>query len=178
MNAARSKPGIALIGYRGCGKSAVAAALAELRGCTWVDTDELIVARAGRSIAEIFKAEGEPRFRVCEAEVIADIAQQPPGVIAVGGGAVLDRSNVESLQAGATLVCLTAPAEVLWQRIRDDEASPTQRPALTNSSGLEEVRRVLAERTALYAQAADLVIDTTNLSPQQVEAEIVRQLGL
>ena len=178
MNATRSKPGIALIGYRGCGKSAVAVALAERLGCTRVDTDELVGARAGHSIADIFEAEGEPRFRAYEVEVIAEIAQQPPGVIAVGGGAVLNGRNVESLQAVATLVWLTAPAEVLWQRIRADEASSANRPALTDSPGLEEVRRVLAKRTALYAQSADLVIDTTDLSPQQVAAEIVHQLGL
>ena len=177
MNTARSKPGIALIGYRGCGKTVVAAALAEQLQRTWVDTDKIIVARSGRSIAEIFKAEGEPRFRAYEAEVIAEITRQPPGVIALGGGAVLDPANVERLRKVATLVWLTAPAEVLWQRIKADEASAAQRPALTNAPGLEEVRRVLAKRAPLYQQAADLVIDTTARTPPQIAAEIVRRLA-
>jgi len=156
----------------------VAEVLAELLGCTWVDTDELIVSRVGCSIAEIFETEGQARFRTYEAEVIAEITRQPPRIIAAGGGAVLDSRNVELLQAVATVVGLTAPAEVLWQRVCADEASPAQRPALTDSPGLEEVRRVLAERTALYKQAAGLVVDTTDLSPPQVAAQIVRQLGL
>ena len=177
MSRGPAKSSIALIGYRGSGKSAVAAALAELRGCTWVDTDGLIVKRVGLSIAAIFEQEGEPRFRTYEAEVMAELTREPPGVIAAGGGAVLDPRNVERLRAVATIVWLTAPPEVLWQRISADERSPGQRPPLTDAHGLDEVRRVLAERTPLYQQAAELVIDTTDQTPPQLAAEIVRRLG-
>jgi len=165
------RPSIALIGYRGCGKTAVGRLLADLLGLPHVDTDAEIVARAGRSIADIFAVEGEARFRDYEAAVITSLAAHP-SVISVGGGAVLDPQNINRLRSLGTVIWLTAPPEELWARISADLTSSCSRPPLTTLEGVEEVRKVLAARSALYAAAADMVVDTAGKTADAVAREI------
>jgi len=165
---------IALIGLRGCGKTTVGRELARLLGGECVDTDEVIAERAGRSIAEIFASEGEPGFRKRESEAIREVVRTPPAVISVGGGAVLDPRNVDALRSVACVVWLTAPTEVLWERISQDEATAACRPPLTDQPGIDEVRRLLAERTPFYQRAADLQIETVDRSAPEIAEEIVR----
>ncbi|MCP4250282.1 MAG: shikimate kinase, partial [bacterium] len=100
---------IVLIGYRGAGKSAVGRLLAEQVAWTFVDTDAVIEIETGRSIADIFAAEGEPAFRKREYDVIARITQQRHQIIAAGGGAILDQRNVDRLRASGLVIWLTAP---------------------------------------------------------------------
>jgi len=85
-------------------------------------------------------------------------------------------SNVELLQSAAVLVWLTAPAEVLWQRIFADPATPDSRPALTDVGGLAEVREILQDRTPRYAAAADLVVDTAGKPVNNIAREIAAAL--
>ena len=167
---------IALIGPRGCGKTTVGRILARLLGGECVDTDELVAERAGRSIAEIFAAEGEACFRRRESEAIREIVQATPAVISVGGGAMLDQQNLDALRAVAILVWLTAPAEVLYQRISTDPATANSRPPLTDQSGVEEVRRLLAERSPLYQRASDFQIETFDREPRIIAEDIVRRI--
>lgn len=168
---------IALIGLRGCGKTTVGRELARLLDGECVDSDDLVTKRAGRSIAEIFAIEGEAGFRRRESETILEVVQQPPAVISVGGGAVLHQENVKKLRAIATLVWLTAPAETLHQRISTDPTTHQLRPPLTALSGIEEVRKLLVERTPYYSQVADFQIDTVGREPKVIAEEIVRLLG-
>jgi len=167
---------IALIGPRGCGKTTVGRILARLLGGECVDTDELVAGRAGRSIAEIFANEGEADFRRRESKAIREVVQATPAVISVGGGAVLHQQNLDALRAVAILVWLTAPAEVLYQRISTDLATANSRPPLTQQSGVEEVRRLLAERSPNYQRAADLQIETVDRDPREIAEEIVRRV--
>ncbi len=177
-NAATTRPSVALIGYRGCGKSAVGRELAALLGIRFVDTDELIVHQAGQSIAAIFEKEGEDGFRRRERETVKQLAQDPrPGVISVGGGAVLDQNNVRTLGIAASLVWLNAPAEVLWQRIDADPDTTDMRPPLTDKTGIDEVRFLLAQRLPYYRRAADLVIDAAGGNPRTIADEIAKLLG-
>ena len=176
-NPDHEKLSIALIGLRGCGKSTVGRELADLLDGDCVDTDELIVDQAGRSIAAIFAEEGEPGFRRRERKAVQQVVANPPPVIAVGGGAVVDESNVRLLKRVATLVWLTAPSGVLWQRIASDEASQSCRPSLTDRADPEEVEHLLAERSPLYERAADLVISTTQSTPRAVAEAIAGQLN-
>jgi shikimate kinase len=163
---------VVLIGYRGSGKTTVGPLLAERLGWTFVDTDDLIASDAGTSIADIFAAEGEAGFRKREARAIARAGQGKQQVIAVGGGAVTDADNAEQLRSAGTVVWLTAPPEVLWERIKQDEQTASARPDLTTVGGLEEVRTVLAEREAAYEAAADVRIDTAERSPDDVAAAL------
>ena len=176
--AAHQKPSLALIGLRGSGKSTVGRQLASLLGMRFVDTDELIVQRAGRSIAEIFKEHGEAGFRHLEAEIVEELASDPQAVISVGGGALLDQENVRALKRVATLVWLTAPADVLWRRIEADQTSARSRPPLTEYEGLEEVERLLATRAGLYRAAADLLINATEGTPRDIARTIAAKLDI
>ncbi|UCE58570.1 MAG: shikimate kinase [Phycisphaerales bacterium] len=167
---------IVLIGFRGSGKSVVGRELVKLTGGELIDTDELIAQQAGKSIVELFDREGERAFRRREEGAVRRAAMQSPSVISVGGGAVLSRRNVELLRSIGYLVWLTAPAEVLWQRINSDPSSDNARPPLTNLSGVEEVQQLLTQRTPHYAGTAHLTVDTTSGTPSEMAAEIVMKL--
>ncbi|MCC7291034.1 MAG: type I 3-dehydroquinate dehydratase [Phycisphaerales bacterium] len=171
-NRASLKRSIALIGYRGSGKTTVARHLARLLGVAHVDTDEMIVARAGRTIREIFEQEGEPSFRRIEREVIAALPGRPPCVISVGGGAIEDPENGACLKRLAEIIWLTASPETLHRRLEEDASSRAGRPALTSRGGLDEVRAVLDRRAPLYQGAADRTIDTTHRTPWEIASEI------
>src|SRR5262245_6117944 len=89
---------IFLIGYRGTGKTRLARLLAERLGRKWIDADDLVEARAGKSIAAIFADEGESHFRDLEAEVVIDLCRQKRTVIGLGGGAVLREDSRRAVQ--------------------------------------------------------------------------------
>lgn len=163
---------IALIGFRGAGKTSVGRVLARLLQGELIDTDELIVKSAGRSIADIFTIEGEGGFRRREGQAVEEAVRRRPPVISVGGGAVLDERNVERLRSTAWLVFLDAPAEVLWSRIQSDPAGRTSRPALTSLPGIEEVRELLKVRRPLYLRIADRAVDASVLSMERLAQQI------
>ena len=159
---------IVLIGYRGVGKTTIGKQLAGRMGMNFVDTDELVMERSGKTIREIFQQSGEALFRDLESAVIDDLAETDNTVIAAGGGVVLRKSNVEKLQANGRIVWLQAPAEVLWQRISADTLTTANRPDLTSTGGLEEILRLLQVRAPLYAAAADVALDVVNMHPDQI----------
>lgn len=164
---------IALIGYRGSGKSSVARRLAERLGWSWCDSDALLEERAGQSIRSIFQQCGEEYFRELEAQLLCELVERTATVLALGGGVVLRPDNRERLRRVAT-VWLTAPAEVLWQRIQQDPSTLTRRPDLTQYGGLDEVRRLLAQRESLYRQCAHCIVDTTTMSIDETARHIAR----
>ncbi len=168
---------LVLIGYRGCGKSAVGAVLAARLGWPLVDSDQRIAAEAGRAIRALFAAEGEDAFRDRETAVLAALAQARGQVLSVGGGAVLRPANRTLLRAAGTCVWLTAPAEELLARIAADPASAEQRPPLTGRAPLDEVRHLLAEREPLYAALADHVIDTSGRAVAAVADAVLRAVA-
>jgi shikimate kinase len=170
---------IALIGYRGSGKTSVGKCLAQRLSLSFVDTDTLIVQRAGRSIREIFEREGETGFRARESQIIREVAAWDRQVIALGGGAVLNPANIEALKAGgrATVVWLQAAPEILHQRIAADGASSATRPNLTAAGGLEEVRKLLALREPLYQAAADRTCDCTHVTVEDAADHVISLLG-
>lgn len=167
-----------LIGYRGSGKTTVAAELATLLGWQWVDADDEIERRAGKSIKEIFAAEGEPAFRDLETDVIADLAKLDGHVIALGGGAVLREENRKAVRESGKVVWLKAAPHVLHQRIAADVSTAERRPNLTAAGGLEEVQRLLAIRDPIYAACADFILEADSASPAELAGEIVRWLQI
>lgn len=156
-----------LIGPRGSGKSSVGRRAARLLGCAFVDTDALIEAR-GRTIAELFTAEGEPGFRAIEREVIRSLDPPAGAVVATGGGAVLDAANREHLAGLGTVIYLHAPVDRLVARIKGEH-----RPPLTDTGPLDEMRRVLALRDPIYRALADAVVDTDTLDLDTAARRVV-----
>lgn len=168
---------ITLIGYRGSGKSSVAAPLAEQRGFDWIDADDEIERSAGKSIAEIFAAEGEPHFRQLEREVMQRLLARDKIVIAAGGGAILNAETRREMQQAGPVIWLKADAAALAQRIDADATTGSRRPALTaSSSQLAEIQSLLAEREPLYRDAATLTIETDAKTISEIVAEIIDAL--
>lgn len=170
--------GLTLIGYRGCGKSTVAALLAPRLGLAWIDADEVLERRAGRSIAALIADRGEAAFRDLEAEVLADLLAGPAAVLATGGGVVLRESNRMLLRdRGRPVVWLRAAADVVRSRLAADPLTAGRRPGLTGSDPLAEVAAALTDREPLYAAVADVSFDTGSMPPEQITARIVEWLG-
>ena len=171
---ARLRVNIYLIGYRGSGKTTVARHLATMLWWNWLDADPHLEQRAGRSIREIFAAEGEAGFRDLESKVVTELSAYSQLVVALGGGAVLREENRKVLKASGKCVWLKATPELLWSRIEADPTTTERRPNLTSQGGVEEVRRLLAERAPLYEQSADLTVETDGRAPFAIATTIAR----
>lgn len=156
MNSSPSSPGhVVLIGMMGVGKSTVGRRVAHQLHRPFLDSDDEVAARAGRSVADIFATDGEAAFRVLEAEVMADLLSSPtPSVIAAAGGSVLDAGTRARLRECGTVVWMRAPVEVLVDRT----SQGTHRPALATDPRATLVR-MEADRDALYREVADLTVD-------------------
>jgi shikimate kinase len=167
---------IVLIGYRGSGKTTVGRRLADRLWQPFVDSDEEIVKRAGKSIKEIFERDGEPAFREIESAVVRDLCAVRDQVISLGGGAVLREENRAAIRAAGAnkVVYLRCDPEVLCQRICADPATTANRPNLTAAGGLEEVKHLLAVREPLYRQTMTAELDVTNLSPVEAVQYVAR----
>ena len=162
-----------LIGYRGSGKTSVGRLVAEHLGWKLIDTDELTERAAGRSIAAIFADSGEAAFREMESDAAERAVGGTRRVISVGGGAVLAQANRDKLRQAGLCIWLTAPAEELHWRLQADPRSASQRPALTDASALEEVRRLLAIREPFYQALAHRVVDTSGRPVPEIAREVV-----
>jgi len=141
-------------------------------GLPFYDTDALIEEQSGRTIREIVAEEGWESFRKDERAVIGKLSAESGCVIALGGGAVLDEANVRCLKADGYFVWLTAGADVIVRRMKDDEKSASQRPALSEAGLYNEVNAVLAERRPRYEAAADLCIDTEALTVSEIAEDV------
>jgi shikimate kinase len=162
-----------LVGMMGAGKSAVGAVLAARLGRPLVDLDRAIERAAGRSIAEIFAAEGEAGFRKREREALEAVAGRS-AVVALGGGAAAQPGVVERLLETGALVYLRARPETLAARVGADEARPLL-AGLDAPDRLAKLRRLLGERERFYLRAP-VVVDTDALDEAGAAAEVLRRL--
>ena len=169
---------IVLVGFMGCGKSTVGRALAGRLGKEWryIDSDIRLAEVAGRDIPTLFREEGEENFRRREAQILMGLGASERLVIATGGGAVLRDGNIPVLRSAGFVVWLTARPDVIVARTERREAD---RPLLANRGGkdlLTHVLTLLGERSPKYQQAAHLVVDTSDRTPDNIAAEIERKV--
>jgi shikimate kinase len=157
----------------GSGKTSVGRALAELLSFHFVDTDELIEARAHKRITRIFEEDGEPAFRTLEAEVVHELAQERDQMISTGGGLPTTQSNLDSLKSHALVVCLWASADKIFERVR----SQTHRPLLNTPDPLARIRELLKERTPYYKQA-DVLVTTEGRPIREVAQQVATQFHM
>lgn len=162
--------GIVLIGYRGVGKTTVGRILADRTGLPFLDTDEMVEERAQCSIAEMFDRGEEPRFRRLEGEVIRDLADGRPRVVATGGGAPLAPGVRGLLPGVGTIFFLDASLGELRRRLEGGS-----RPSLTGAAVTEEIETVLAARLPLYRSLAEHVIETSESTVEEI-ADVIQQL--
>ena len=157
-----------LIGYRGSGKTTVAAALAERLGWPWIDADAELERRAGKiDQADLCRARASRPFATWNRRSSPTWPARDEHVIALGGGAVLREENREAIAGRGKVVWLQASPETLLERINADPTTAERRPNLTGQGGLAEIRELLAERTPLYAACADLTVDAERQSPDR-----------
>jgi len=160
-----------LVGPMGAGKTTVAGLLAEAYGVTVRDTDADVEAADGRSISDIFVESGEAHFRELERAAVADALARHDGVLALGGGAVLDPATRELL-AGHRVVFLRVGLAEAVKRV----GLGTSRPLLLGNVRAR-IKALLDERTPIYESVADIVVDTDQRSPEDVADEIRKELG-
>lgn len=171
MNAPPAPRSLILIGSRGAGKTTVASLLGGLLGLPFVDADGAVEKRAGMAIRELFERRGEAAFRDLESEILAELCQQGPLILATGGGAVLRPGNRDLLRRSGHVVWLKAEPAELWARLCTDELTAQRRPNLAGG-GLEEVEELLNQRRALYAATAHQEVETGGRDSRAIAAEI------
>jgi shikimate kinase len=163
-------PVAVLIGPPGAGKTSVGPLLAERLGTTFRETDADIAAAAGRPVSDIFIEQGEPAFRQLEREAAARALREHEGVLALGSGAVLDPSIQHRLE-GLPVVYLAVSFGTVARRVGLD------RPRVVipgNPRG--RLRALLEERRPLYEQLATVTVETDDLDPDELAAEISARL--
>ena len=159
---------IILIGLMGSGKTTVGKKLADKLNMEFIDTDELIVQKALKSINQIFAEDGEIFFRNLESDVIKEISDQKNLVISTGGGSVIREENINNLKKNGILFYLYAPANELLKRIKND----TERPLIKTENPLETLKNLLEKREKYY-NTADFKINTCEKSFEEIADEII-----
>ena len=161
---------IALIGYRGTGKSIVGQLVAERLQMKCIAMDARIIEKAGMSIPEIVENHGWPAFRDMESEVVRELAGVDNIVIDTGGGVIERSENIDALQANSRIIWLKASVDTIVSRIEGG----TERPSLTGGKSFtEEVAEVLERRIPKYKSAAQYEIDTDQLTPEQIADRVI-----
>lgn len=149
---------IVLVGLMGAGKTTIGRRLAATLNLPFVDADHEIEAAACLTIPEIFERHGEAEFRRGERNVIARLLEGPPHVLATGGGAYMDPQTRALMRERALVIWLKAPLDVLLRRVDRREGT---RPLLKQGDPADVMRRLMAEREPIYAEA-DITVESVN----------------
>jgi shikimate kinase len=163
---------IVLIGMMGAGKSSVGRSLHRRTGMAFLETDEIVASNLGMSIPQIFFTQGEKKFRKTETEALQTICGTKRAVIATGGGIVLRKENVEILKRLGLIVWLDGDQETLFARA----ARTTDRPLLQTKNPREAFSEIFRARKVLYTQIADIRLDTSQLTVDEVAMAILSKL--
>lgn len=157
---------IALIGFRGTGKTTVCRLLARRLGKKLISTDEEIEKKTKLSIDKFVKKYSWDKFREVESEVIESICELDECVFDTGGGIVMRNENIVNLKKNGVIALLTADIRAITNRLKN-----SKRPALTKGAKgnyVDEIKEVMQERELRYEKAADYAIDTSSLTPEDV----------
>lgn len=160
---------VLLIGMMGAGKTTTGRLLADRLHWTYLDSDDEIERQTGRTVPQIWEADGEPAFRAEETRVLREACtSQQPVVVSVAGGAVLDPQNREVIARAGLVVWLRADVDTLARRV----GSGAGRPLLKRGPA-EALARLSKERAPLYAELANVEFDVDRMSPPQVVQSII-----
>jgi shikimate kinase len=163
---------IYLVGFMGTGKTEVARLLAGKLRRPYLDMDEMIQNRQKMPIAEIFKSKGEAYFRQLEKEIVRELSAKDQLVVACGGGAFVDKDNIEKLKKSGTVICLTSTPETILKRTSRYKS----RPLINVQDPKGRIEKLLKKRASSYAQAHH-VIDADQLTVEETAQEILKRLG-
>ena len=163
---------IALIGMMGVGKSSVGACLHRRTDLALLDIDEVVASRFQMSIPEIFAEHGEEKFREAETEVLRRMHIEEQTVIVTGGGIVLRKENVQFLKSHTLVAWLEGDEETLFARA----SRKKNRPLLQTKNPRKSFSEILSARRPLYANIADIRVDTSVLTDEEVAVAILAKL--
>lgn len=173
---------ITLTGFMGCGKSSVGKEMAAMLGCHFIDLDEYIEKKEGRSIPEIFSEGGEKSFREIEqaalSEVVSDTgrASGPVTVLSLGGGTLTTEECARIVKNSTYCIYLRATTDILVANLENDHEG---RPMLGGSTPLrEKIRTLMDQRAATYENTASLIIDIDGRRFRDIAAEIIEKTGI
>ncbi len=165
----KPKEKLIFIGFMGGGKSTIGEKVAKKLLCKFFSTDDIIKMKEGKSINDIFVEHGEDYFRQTEQEILLMLASMSgKGIISTGGGVVLNKENRNILTRNFYAIWLYANTNAIMAR-----TEPENRPLLKNNFTKERIDELMKERFLFYAQSADLVIDTTNRTIDEIINKLV-----
>jgi shikimate kinase len=165
-------PRLVLIGPMGAGKTTVGSEIAKVLNCKFADTDALIEADQGKSVAEIFVEDGEPHFRLVEESIVIDALISEDGVLSLGGGAVMNDAVQEALKKSpAKKVFLDISLAAVSPRVGFDSARP-----LLMVNPRQKWAELMTARRPIYESLADLSIDVSEKNVNEIATEIIGAL--
>lgn len=162
---------IVLVGFMGSGKTTIGRLIAQRLGFQFVDSDAVIVERAGMQVAEIFSKHGEAWFRDSESSTLESLHVLQRSVISTGGGAVLREHNRPLLRQLGFVVWLTASEDVIFERISRNK----KRPLLQTPNPRQTVHDLLEQRRDIYAEVAQFTVETTHLSHEKAAETVISE---
>lgn len=173
-----TKNSIALIGFMATGKTSVGKELAEELGNNYrfIETDQIIIEDAGKSITKIFAEDGEIRFREYEIAACKKVSKSDNVVISCGGGVILNKINIDNLKQNCHIVLLNATAEEIYKRAMKD--GKETRPVIDKEDPKSVIKKVLDFRKPFYEAAAEIIIETTGKKIEDIVIEIISKTNL
>jgi shikimate kinase len=174
MHLPESVRNLVLVGFMGSGKSSVGREIARRWGFRFIDTDTAIRQKFGKSIPDIFASIGEPLFRDEENQALQNLQNTDQAVIATGGGIVLQPRNHPLLRSLGVVVWLTASEEVIWERVSRNQ----NRPLLKTPDPRTTISTLMSTRYPLYRSLADIIVETSGLTHQEVADRAVVAIRL
>ena len=162
-----------LIGMMGAGKSSVGSCLHRRTGLALLDTDEMVASKLGMSIPEIFAQHGENKFREAETEALCSVPTTEQTITVTGGGIVLHEKNIKIIKKLGVAVWLDADEETLFARA----LQKPNRPLLQAKNPRAVFSEIFHTRTSVYARTADIRLDTSQLTAEEVATAILSKLG-
>ena len=163
---------IVLIGMMGAGKSSVGSCLQQRTGLALLDTDEIVASKFGMSIPQIFAKYGEKKFREAETKALGELAMAKQTIIVTGGGTVLREENVEILRRMGVIMWLDGNEDTLFARASQER----NRPLLQTKNPRKAFSQIFDARRSLYMDIADVRIDTSVLTEEEVAVAILAKL--
>jgi len=163
---------IVLIGFMGTGKSAIGREISKKLGIPFIDTDQLIEEREGKSISEIFEAQGESYFRALESAVLTEIAEADDAqraVIALGGGTPIQEVNHSPIRSLGCVIWLKTSLQETYDRVTKN----SNRPLLQCDNPCEKIQSLMDDRYPIYEKVSDYAIKTADLSVSELASGII-----
>ncbi len=163
-----------MIGYMGTGKSTISKAISVKTDRQEIDLDAYIVRKAGKSINDIFKEDGETAFRKMETDSLRELEGMEMSILSCGGGTATRDENIALMKRLGKVVLLNATPETIYERVKENK----DRPLLNGNMNVDFIRDMLDKRLPFYKKAADYIVDTDEKTVEQIAEEIIRLLFL